>query len=59
MDIIQDETNLGDAYMRKGDYDNALRKFRTALAMDPDDEDLGDRITRAERAKAAGAKMLP
>jgi hypothetical protein len=27
--------------------------------MDPDDEDLGDRITRAEKAKAAGAKMLP
>ena len=59
IDIVQYEIDQGNAYMRKGDYDNALRKFKAALGMDPDNEDLRDRITDADRAKAIAAKILP
>jgi hypothetical protein len=59
IDIVQYEISEGDAYMRKGDYDTALRKYKVARAMDPDNDDIDDRVTNAERAQAAGAKNSP
>jgi general secretion pathway protein A len=50
--VVRDEVAEGDAYMRAGNYGGALHKFRTALALDPGNEDLSDRIERAEKAKA-------
>jgi len=51
--VVREEMSEGDAYMRAGKYDIALRKFRIALALDPDNEDLPDRIERAEKIQAA------
>jgi tetratricopeptide (TPR) repeat protein len=59
IDIVKYETEQGEAYMRKGDFDTALRKFRVALAMDPDNEDLQDRVDNAEKIKAALANNSP
>jgi type II secretory pathway predicted ATPase ExeA len=58
MDIVKYEITQGDACMRKGDYDDALRKFKVVRAMDPDNGDLDDLITNAENAKTTEAKIL-
>jgi tetratricopeptide (TPR) repeat protein len=51
--LVRDEMSEGDAHMRAGNYDIALRKFKTALVLDPANEDLPDRIEGAQNAKAA------
>jgi hypothetical protein len=58
MDIVKDTIQQGNVYMQEGDYDSALRTFKVARVMDPDNRDLDDLITRAEKAKAAEAKTL-
>ena len=52
MRLAQDEIREGEAYMRARNYDGALRKFRTALILDPDDGSLAHRIESAEKSKA-------
>jgi type II secretory pathway predicted ATPase ExeA/tetratricopeptide (TPR) repeat protein len=59
IDIVKYETEQGEACMRKGDFDTALRKFRVALAMDPENQDLQDRVDNAEKIKAALANNSP
>jgi general secretion pathway protein A len=49
--IVHDEMSEGDAYMRQRNYDGALRKFRMALLLDPDNKGLPDRIELAQKAK--------
>ncbi len=51
--LVRDEISEGDAYMRAQKYDIALRKFSTAIVLDPDNKDLPDRIEWARKAKAA------
>ena len=53
------ELDQGDAYMRKGDYDDALIKFKVARMMDPGNEEINDRIVNVEKAKAVEAETLP
>ncbi len=49
--VVNEELAEGDAYLRAGKYDSALRKFRTAAVLDPNNADIEDRIARAERAQ--------
>ncbi|HKD68233.1 MAG TPA: AAA family ATPase [Candidatus Binataceae bacterium] len=50
--VVRDEISAGDAYMRAGKYDLALRKFLTAAVLDPDNQNVNERIARARGAKA-------
>lgn len=50
--VVRYEITEGDAYMRAGKYDLALRKFLTAAVLDPGNADLSERIARARGAKA-------
>jgi general secretion pathway protein A len=52
MAVVRDEISEGDASMRAGQYSIALRKFRIAVELDPGNEDVTDRLRRAQRAKA-------
>jgi type II secretory pathway predicted ATPase ExeA len=45
--VVRYEIDEGDAYMRDGKYDLALRKFLTAAALDPGNANLAQRIVRA------------
>ena len=56
--LVRDEISEGDAYMRAGNYDIALRKFSAAAVLDPDHKDLPDRIERAQKAKAAAENTV-
>jgi hypothetical protein len=51
--LARTETTEGDARMRRGDYGTALRKFRTALMLNPEDDTVREKIDRAERASGA------
>ena len=50
--MVRYEISQGDAYMRAGKYDLALRKFLTASVLDPGNASLTERIERARGAKA-------
>jgi general secretion pathway protein A len=50
-DVARAEINEGDADMRAGKYDMALRKFLTAAVLDPDNQTVQDRIERAREAQ--------
>jgi tetratricopeptide (TPR) repeat protein len=52
------ETDVGDDYMRLGEYDKALYFYEDALALSPDNHDLQEKIKRARRAKAAEGQVL-
>lgn len=52
------ETGLGDAYMRLGEYDNAIRSFQIAVGLTPGNQEIEQRIVRARRAKAAEQSIL-
>ncbi|HEY2105377.1 MAG TPA: AAA family ATPase [Candidatus Binataceae bacterium] len=49
---VRYEISEGDAYMRAGKYDLALRKFMIAAVLDPGNANLTQRIARARGAKA-------
>jgi len=53
------EIKLGDRYMQLGEYDKAISCFRSALSLAPDDQEVGQRIEHARRAKAAEERILP
>lgn len=57
-DKILAEVKLGEDYMRGGEYDEALREFQAALALDPDNRNLRDKVEGARRAKATEARVL-
>jgi type II secretory pathway predicted ATPase ExeA len=48
----------GEAFMRVGRYDEAIRVFQTALALQPENKVLRDRIEGARKAKAAEEEIL-
>jgi type II secretory pathway predicted ATPase ExeA len=50
--VARYEISEGDAYMRAGKYDLALRKFLMAAVLDPGNANLTQRIARARGAKA-------
>jgi general secretion pathway protein A len=52
------ETRLGDAYMKLGEYDNAIHSFQSALVFTPGDGQLERRIERARRAKTVENNIL-
>jgi Tfp pilus assembly protein PilF len=58
-DIVREEIQQGYAYLHKGDYDSALRKFKVAWVMDPDNKTLEALITIAEKAKATDDTKTP
>ena len=47
--LARAETSEGDAHMARGEYGTALRKFKTALILNPNDDAVRERIDRAER----------
>jgi Flp pilus assembly protein TadD len=55
--LVRAETREGDAHMARGDYDIALRKFRTALVLDPTDDAVREKIERAEQATEPSEEM--
>jgi general secretion pathway protein A len=55
---ISVQTDVGDDYMRLGQYDKAIDFYQDALAQTPRSEELRRRITRARRAKATEAQIL-
>ena len=44
---------MGDFYFERGEYEKAINEFQQGLALDPSNQELRNRITRARRAKAA------
>ena len=48
----------GDGFMRAGDYDQALVRFQTALALDPASRALHAKVEAVRRAKATEARVL-
>jgi hypothetical protein len=56
--IAAHELRLGDTYMTRGEYDQALLSFSRALAATPDDQEVQERIKRARRAKMAEENVL-
>ncbi|GEM_PF-1298303 len=55
---IRMEMKNGDALFELGQYDQAIRDYRMALALDPANKVLVDRIARAKKAQAAEAEFL-
>ena len=55
--VVNEEVAEGDAYLRAGKYDSALRKFRTAAVLEPNNADIEDRIARVERAQTATGNL--
>jgi general secretion pathway protein A len=53
------QTNIGDDYMRIGQYDKAVNSYETALAHSPGNKQLQQRIERARRAQATEEQILP
>jgi general secretion pathway protein A len=49
---------VGDADMRLGEYDEAIKMFRHALALAPGNEQVARKIARARRAKVAEEEIL-
>ena len=58
IDIVSTEVSLGDAAMGEGNYDDALLKYRTALALQPGSRRISLKIRRARRAAAAENYVL-
>jgi len=57
--LVRAETREGDAHLARGDYDIALRKFITALVLDPSDDAVRKKIDRAEQAREPNEEMTP
>jgi len=55
---ISVQTDIGDDYMRLGQYDKAIDFYEDALAQMPRSEELRRRIERARRAKATEEQIL-
>ena len=55
---IRVQTDVGDDYMRLGQYDKAIDFYEDALAQMPRSVELQRRIERARRAKATEAQIL-
>jgi cytochrome c-type biogenesis protein CcmH/NrfG len=56
--MAADEIKLGDAYMKIGDYDNALESFSRAIGLAPDNKEAEEKVKRARRAKTAEEDIL-
>jgi tetratricopeptide (TPR) repeat protein len=52
------QTDVGDDYMRLGQYDKAINFYESAFALSPGNERLQQRIERALGAKAAEEQIL-
>lgn len=48
----------GDGFMRAGDYDQALARFRAALALEPTSRALRAKVEAVRRAQATEARVL-
>ena len=57
-EMAADEIKLGDAYMKIGDYDNALDSFSRAIGFAPDNKEAEEKVKRARRAKTAEEDIL-
>jgi tetratricopeptide (TPR) repeat protein len=52
------DISLGDSYLERGQYDQAVKSFHNALVLSPGNPAIPPRIERALRAKAAEANIL-
>jgi hypothetical protein len=52
------DISLGDSYLERGQYDQAVKSFQNALVLSPANPAIPPRIERALRAKAAEANTL-
>jgi serine/threonine protein kinase len=48
---------LGDFFLDRGQYDDAIQEYRRGLSLDPSNQTLRARIARARRAKAAEERL--
>jgi cytochrome c-type biogenesis protein CcmH/NrfG len=48
---------LGDFFLDRGAYDNAIQEYQNGLNLDPTNPALKARIERAQRAKAAEERL--
>jgi eukaryotic-like serine/threonine-protein kinase len=55
---IAGSIKLGDFYLSRGEYDNAINEFQKGLALDPTNSTLLQRLDRARKAKAAESRVL-
>lgn len=56
-DMADFEIRLGDTYMNLGDYEQALKRFSTAIRLEPYNKEAEERLERAHRAKLAEEKL--
>ncbi|HLY59377.1 MAG TPA: protein kinase [Terriglobia bacterium] len=49
---------LGDFYLSRGEYDNAITEFQKGLSLDPSNATLREKLDRAKKAKAAESRVL-
>jgi hypothetical protein len=49
---------LGDFYLSRGEYDNAISEFQKGLSLAPNNAMLREKLDRARKAKAAESRVL-
>lgn len=55
---IAGSIKLGDFYLSRGEYDNAINEFQKGLSLEPSNAQLRERLERARKAKAAESRVL-
>jgi serine/threonine-protein kinase len=55
---IAGSIKLGDFYLSRGEYDNAINEFQKGLSLDPSNSTLREKLDRARKAKAAESRVL-
>lgn len=55
---VAGEIKLGEFYLSRGEYDNAINEFQKGLNLDPTNAALRQELDRAKKAKAAESRVL-
>jgi hypothetical protein len=56
---VRVQTDVGDDFMRLGQYEKALSFYEDALALSPGNDELERKIERARSAKATEEQIVP
>ncbi len=55
--LVRSDIRDGDTYMKAGKYNQALSEFLTAATLNPENQDVRDRIRRAQEAMQAAGNL--